>query len=210
VLLPPTSFLHILCYIYGLSGCANFSSFPLKMHNFGRHYLIWNVCFDFLYNSCLNFLTWNVIREWSCQGRVRCKMWPRHAVTSYHVIHAAQVDDATILHVTAFLRHRLKTMRRERRRPYNISCCNVLSRRLETMEARSADFCPENVSFFWKWKMFLPVVQNPSDFFPFRAVFDLFRQMLTDVQNIYKSSRKSIKWEPRCSTPTDGQPRQNS
>jgi hypothetical protein len=66
-------------------------------------------------------------------------MWTRHAVTSYHVIHAAQVDDATILRVTAFLRHRLKILKPERRRPYNISCCNVLSSRLETMEARSAD-----------------------------------------------------------------------
>jgi hypothetical protein len=35
-------------------------------------------------------------------------MWPRQAVTSYHVIHPAQVDDATILRVTAFLRHRRK------------------------------------------------------------------------------------------------------
>jgi len=34
--------------------------------------------------------------------------------------------------------------------------------------------------------------------------------MLTDVQNTYKISRKSINWEPSCSTPTDGQPRQNS
>jgi hypothetical protein len=67
------------------------------------------------------------------------KMWPRHAVTSYHVINAAQGDDTTILRVTAFLRHRLKTLKRERRRIYNISCCNVLSRRLQTMERRSPD-----------------------------------------------------------------------
>jgi hypothetical protein len=34
---------------------------------------------------------------------------------------------------------RLKGLKRERRRPYNIPRFNVLSRRLETMEARSAE-----------------------------------------------------------------------
>jgi hypothetical protein len=33
----------------------------------------------------------------------------------------------------------LKTLNRDRRRPYNIPCFIVLSRRLETLEARSAD-----------------------------------------------------------------------
>jgi hypothetical protein len=51
-------------------------------------------------------LTCNAIREWSCQGRVsvRCKMWPRQAVTSYHVIHAAHGNDATVLRVRMYVR----------------------------------------------------------------------------------------------------------
>jgi hypothetical protein len=110
---------------------------------------------------------------------VRCKMWPRHAVTSYHVIHAAHGDDATVLRVRMYVctyHHiilhnqnpqqtdrshtresalrasivssiRLKTLKRERRRSYNIPCFSVLSRRLETMEARSAD---SRVFFFFR------------------------------------------------------------
>jgi hypothetical protein len=78
------------------------------------------------------FLTWNVIREWACQGHV-----------------SVRSDlDTLWRHTTWYTRHKSMTQRyyasppsvAKRRRTYNIPCLNVLSRRLETMETRSADF----------------------------------------------------------------------
>jgi hypothetical protein len=197
-------------------------------------------CFKSTTWNIIVVLTWNVITEWSCQGRVRCdvgvrcKVWTRHALTSYHVIHAARGDCATILRVHMYVRcigpvractririvlvkiqhqqvlndvgnnvyarnvkektrrwmkHRLrkfaktqryyasvcmcvwqptgrshtresalrasivsslrlKTLQHERRRPYNIPRFKVLSRRLEMMEARSADSRAWDLSVF--------------------------------------------------------------
>ena len=67
--------------IFGLPGCTIFSTLPHKRHNFRKRKVIEHeVCFDFLYNSCLkNFSFWEELSKiWSkmyIELHVKCPLF---------------------------------------------------------------------------------------------------------------------------------------